>query len=619
MYNAVDAMFERRRKETEKGEATSDELKIFYGALTQIAASEQPPTDRTKLSAVADELITNLEAYADNILAAKNIADKTVARTVQKCVKLIDDVKNTKENAGSAPKEVTLSPNVKRSLGFLVVVEDCNALAWAESYSKPYQDNIDDDDSEESGKQQKLWRPLVYNYYPFTTIRNLFVNYNDDNDGDRASKRREHKLSIFAHAGKAKVHVSVDAAEKPKSDEVTKVGVFRVKKPKDGRDDISKETVCGWLEDSDGNVCGADSANAKFVEMSFPIPSAGETLTLDFSKLLEFDLAAMNRELNLSDEDNHPPLKYAVCFVCFVQPSDEKASEQRALCSKDDPKLLVTFDDQYEEASDADEEMSDRHSDNKINLYESEHGSDSNDFDPEEATGRFEYDSNGLHRVFVYRNGYGAPLCEKRHAMYLSDCEEGDYSYGWICNICDRHNQGLRWLCLKCHDDFCLKCACKNGPLLRLVDVYGTLKYSDCVALAEERNSRLSTQTEVQQELLRHGGRPLFPNEEMWWPISDEPDGWVSVGWSYPNNLGRTFKEIFGMPPTWSEAEEPISGREVIAIVRPLEDEEGDEAGREDQAEDEQRDDEDDDNNDDGESGEEDDEENAGGEMDYDN
>jgi hypothetical protein len=102
------------------------------------------------------------------------------------------------------------------------------------------------------------------------------------------------------------------------------------------------------------------------------------------------------------------------------------------------------------------------------------------------------------------------------------------------------------------------------------------MKYSDCVAYAESEGTRLPTIAEVRQELDRNGGKPLFGQEDMWWPVSDAKDTWVSVGnYESDDRLGRTHDEICGVPPPWSEEDRNVAERSVIAIVRLKKENEG--------------------------------------------
>ena len=119
------------------------------------------------------------------------------------------------------------------------------------------------------------------------------------------------------------------------------------------------------------------------------------------------------------------------------------------------------------------------------------------------------------------------------------------------------------------------------------------MTYSECVQYATGQGTRLPTLVEVGQELKRHGEEPLFPQEDMWWPVSDEKDMWVNVG-----NNTKDVRLGFTTFPEWSEEDKEISQRAVIAYVRPAkeddnddedDDEEEDEKGEEEEEEGEKK------------------------------
>ena len=95
----------------------------------------------------------------------------------------------------------------------------------------------------------------------------------------------------------------------------------------------------------------------------------------------------------------------------------------------------------------------------------------------------------------------------------------------------------------------------------------GHLDYQACVALAEQCKARLPTKAEVQKEIENNGNRPLYPDRDMWWPVSDAHNTWVSVGNFDPERrLGRTHNELYG-PPEWGEESRLVTEREFMAIV----------------------------------------------------
>lgn len=99
-----------------------------------------------------------------------------------------------------------------------------------------------------------------------------------------------------------------------------------------------------------------------------------------------------------------------------------------------------------------------------------------------------------------------------------------------------------------------------------LLDTRGDLGYSGCAALAEGRNCRLPTLAEVRDAIAKGGNEPLF-DQDMWWPVSDAPDTWISVGNYEPwTRLGNTHNELFGVPH-WNEDSTFLDERTVIAAV----------------------------------------------------
>ena len=246
----------------------------------------------------------------------------------------------------------------------ILVVEDSNSLAWAESCSSDpceSEDDDDNDDGDNSGKQyatgkkvkaDKFWRPLVNRKYPFNTIRKRVIHYNenDDNYDGKGERSMKNKLAILVHVGKGKAQESADGNDKTKPNRATKVGVFRMK---NDCDDISEKTVCGWFKDADGNISEADNGGT-FIAMSFPVRKGGKMMSLDFTTLLEAEMKPKRDDDNLSQK---LPLTYA---VCFIKPGDDKANEQRALCSKDDPRLIVTFGNQQDDKEESDSDDDDQ-------------------------------------------------------------------------------------------------------------------------------------------------------------------------------------------------------------------------------------------------------------------
>lgn len=93
----------------------------------------QDNDSRLQLHNTADVLIKKLESYIDEFIDKhEKQMDKNAVKTVQRCNKVIEDIRATRELAAATPPAAIAfeSKKVKRSLGFLVVVEDANSLAW---------------------------------------------------------------------------------------------------------------------------------------------------------------------------------------------------------------------------------------------------------------------------------------------------------------------------------------------------------------------------------------------------------------------------------------------------------------------------------------------------------
>ena len=95
----------------------------------------------------------------------------------------------------------------------------------------------------------------------------------------------------------------------------------------------------------------------------------------------------------------------------------------------------------------------------------------------------------------------------------------------------------------------------------------GCLSYIECVELAKSCHARLPTVAEVREEIKKNNNRPLYDDRDMWWPVSDAPNTWVSVGvYESQKRLGYTHNDMFG-PPGWGEQSQHVAERELIAIV----------------------------------------------------
>jgi hypothetical protein len=101
---------------------------------------------------------------------------------------------------------------------------------------------------------------------------------------------------------------------------------------------------------------------------------------------------------------------------------------------------------------------------------------------------------------------------------------------------------------------------------LRFVAVPGTLGWHAANQYALSHGSRLPTKEEVSRAIQANYGQPLF-GQDIWVPVSDAADTWVSVGNFDPaNRLGKTHNELFGAPE-WSNDGAQHGFRSFIALV----------------------------------------------------
>jgi len=78
----------------------------------------------------------------------------------------------------------------------------------------------------------------------------------------------------------------------------------------------------------------------------------------------------------------------------------------------------------------------------------------------------------------------------------------------------------------------------------------GGLSWTQSVAKAAELGGRLPTHAEIRALIASKGQKPLF-SQDMWWPISDRTNDWVSVGsHEWQRRLGNSHTTMFG-PPGW--------------------------------------------------------------------
>eukprot|EP00755_Sulcionema_specki_P013065 Sspe_Gene.53013::Locus_29337_Transcript_1_1_Confidence_1.000_Length_5136::g.53013::m.53013 len=55
--------------------------------------------------------------------------------------------------------------------------------------------------------------------------------------------------------------------------------------------------------------------------------------------------------------------------------------------------------------------------------------------------------------------------CPKGHEMVISSFAASQYSKGWMCEMCNRSDDGHRWFCMLCSSDYCLECCPPDDSL----------------------------------------------------------------------------------------------------------------------------------------------------------
>ena len=174
--------------------------------------------NRASLLVLADQLLKQLEEQLENLLRKSDMTSDNTAKKGQSILKIMEEVKCAKKNAAKTPPSGSMSSIVKRSLGFLVSVRDCNALAWAKGYVDKSKVAHANGGSGEDDKRTILWCPLVDRCYPFGAIKNRVV------------ETQPTTLNIFARLKKVKAQ---QAGERGKEVEPKEVGVFRLSEPGD--------------------------------------------------------------------------------------------------------------------------------------------------------------------------------------------------------------------------------------------------------------------------------------------------------------------------------------------------------------------------------------------------
>ncbi len=99
-------------------------------------------------------------------------------------------------------------------------------------------------------------------------------------------------------------------------------------------------------------------------------------------------------------------------------------------------------------------------------------------------------------------------------------------------------------------------------------DAPGTLSWNDAVAhvRAAGSDARLPTHDEVRKHIADHGKQPLFA-KDVWWPVSDAPNAWVSVGNYDPSVRLGNRHECLGGPPGWGTTNDHADFRTSMGIM----------------------------------------------------
>ena len=101
---------------------------------------------------------------------------------------------------------------------------------------------------------------------------------------------------------------------------------------------------------------------------------------------------------------------------------------------------------------------------------------------------------------------------------------------------------------------------------LRVESTNSRLTWSQSRDVAAGKDGRLPTHAEVRAHLERHGNTPIF-EVDMWWPVGNSENKWVSVGNYEPGiRLGREHGELFG-PPSWGTTNDHHGFRSTLAVL----------------------------------------------------
>ena len=103
---------------------------------------------------------------------------------------------------------------------------------------------------------------------------------------------------------------------------------------------------------------------------------------------------------------------------------------------------------------------------------------------------------------------------------------------------------------------------------LTIREAPGTWSWADSMAQAKAvgNGARLPTHDEVRKYIADRGQKPLFA-KDIWWPVADSPNAWVSVGNAEPQvRLGNRHEKLGG-PPGWGTTNQFYSFRTSVGIM----------------------------------------------------
>jgi hypothetical protein len=91
--------------------------------------------------------------------------------------------------------------------------------------------------------------------------------------------------------------------------------------------------------------------------------------------------------------------------------------------------------------------------------------------------------------------------------------------------------------------------------------------YTNSLRFAQSRGGRLPTIIEVIEYLASYCNQPLF-DEDVWWPVADGFNAWISVGSFNPSKrLGKTHFEMFNKNPDWGDVNVSCRWKQSLALI----------------------------------------------------